>query len=143
MMNLPRPTRVALAAVLACLALPVLAADGPPPSDQAQTLATCHGRYTAAVEHSRLTAIENDAAALRRDYFAALMNTFLAERDGDRPYAIAMMKFRVEARAEMRTLYSTAEFDQDPRRQRMAAAQAMRALAACDSVTIDLRHDGM
>lgn len=136
-MKLPRPLlRIALTVPWVLAPLCAFAAEGPQPTEQAQALATCHGRYTATVEHNRLVAVENDAAAMRRDLIEALMNTFLAERAGDRTFSIALMRNRVEARSEMRNLFSAATFGQDTRRQRLADGQIRRHLSACDALIL-------
>lgn len=119
------------------------ATDRPAPSEEALTLATCHGRYTAAMEHARLMGDGADAAAFRRDWLEALMNAHLAEFADDRAYSIALMSHRVNARAELRTLFATAAFNGDLRRRSLAAGGIQRQLAACDSLVIGRRYTGM
>ncbi|MBP0484236.1 hypothetical protein [Sagittula salina] len=139
----PRPLARLALLLCALAAAPTSAAEGPRPSDQALTLATCHGRYMATVEHSRLVATENDAAKLRLGWLEAMMNAIAQEFLDHRSYGIELMRNRVNARAEMRSLFSTAEFDGDPRRRRLASAQIRRNLAGCDALFLGRRYLGI
>lgn len=119
------------------------ATDPPGPSDGALTLATCHGRYTAVMEHARLMGDGADAAAFRRDLLEAMMNAYLAEHAEDRAYSITMMSHRINARAQLRSLFATAAFNGDTRRRRLATGGILRQIAACDSLVIGRRFTGL
>ncbi|GAA4223341.1 hypothetical protein GCM10022290_24200 [Sagittula marina] len=135
----PRPFPRLAPLILALMPGLASAATGPPPPEGALNLAACHGFYTAVVEHSRLVATENDAARLRRDMLAAMMNALLAEQVENRSYKVALMQSRVRARSQMRNLFRNADFDSDPRRNRIAKGQIRRSLRACDSLMIGNR----
>ncbi|SMX43552.1 hypothetical protein [Maliponia aquimaris] len=128
--------RTLLVLILSWAACPGVA-DAPQPTDEALTLAACHGRYSAVLEHAWLMQDDTEVAArLRRDLFAAMLDALT--RDGSDGPALegALLNFRLTEKQATIHLLTTARFGTDPRRARHAATLLGRQLDACDRLVM-------
>jgi len=109
------------------------------PSDDALSLASCHGRYTAVIENTWLTGDTSDGARMRRDVIAAMMNALVAEHEEPQPLKLVLLNHRIAEKMATKSLLSAAQFDKSPRRQKLAHAQLRRMLSACDYILLGKR----
>lgn len=127
--------RTLLVLILSWAAAP-LVADAPRPTEEALTLATCHGRYAAVLEHAWLMQDNIEAARLRRDLFAAMLEALTRDASDGPALEGALLNFRLTEKQATAHLLTTARFGTDPRRARMAAGLLGRQLDACDRLVM-------
>lgn len=127
--------RTYLAALLLAFGSALHAANTASPSEEALTLAACQARYTAVLEHAWLMHGDTEAAAMRRDLFAAMLAALHDAPDRHRVKR-QLISFRIAQKHAASGLLDTARFGTDPRRSRIALGVISQQLSACDRLVI-------
>lgn len=128
--------RTNLATLVLFLGSAVLADETPSPSEEALTLAACRARYTAVLEHAWLMQDNVEAARMRRDLFAAMLDAVINAAPDRRQIERQLLTFRIRQKRAATDLLMTARFGTDDRRARFALNQIKRQLTLCDRLVI-------
>ncbi|WP_167647249.1 hypothetical protein [Mameliella alba] len=128
--------RTYLAALLLAFGSALHAANTASPSEEALTLAACQARYTAVLEHAWLMHGDTEAAAMRRDLFAAMLAAALHDAPDQNQIKRQLISFRIAQKHAASGLLDTARFGTDPRRSRIALGVISQQLSACDRLVI-------
>ncbi|MBY6116272.1 hypothetical protein KUW09_19450 [Mameliella alba] len=99
-------------------------------------LAACQARYTAVLEHAWLMQGDTEAAAMRRDFFAAMQSALTRNIPHRHDIERQLLTFRIAQKHAASDLLTTARFGSDARRARIALSLVSRQLAECDWLVI-------
>jgi len=121
---------------LVCLAPVPPAKAEPAPSDEAMTLAACRGRYTAVLEHAWLMNDNIEAARMRRDLFAAMLDAQTRPDPNRHQLERQLLSQRITQKQAMSHLLNNARFASDPRRAQHALKLVSQRLATCDRLVV-------
>ena len=105
--------RTYLATLLLAFGSALQAADTASPSDEALMLAACQARYTAVLEHAWLMQGDTEAAAMRRDLFAAMLEAALHDAPDQHRIKRHLISFRISQKHAASGLLDTARFGTD------------------------------
>lgn len=128
--------RTYFATLLLAFGSALQAADTASPSDEALMLAACQARYTAVLEHAWLMQGDTEAAAMRRDLFAAMLEAALHDAPDQHRIKRHLISFRISQKHAASGLLDTARFGTDRRRSRIALGMISQQLSACDRLVI-------
>lgn len=111
------------------------AADAPLP-DELHMLAICEARYAAVVRHSWLVRDGSEAAAMRRDLFAAMADALVAPAPDRARLERDLILLRLSERNRTSRLLDSARHGSDARHSRIARGRVSQVLATCDRIAI-------
>lgn len=107
------------------------------PSQRAQAFSWCAGAYMALAEHRAMfDGTVAQIAMTRRDSFADMLEAVSPDAIAHGTPATQLTAYRVQARADLRSLLSAAEFNMIPQRAQPARKAAQAALAKCDQLLL-------
>lgn len=102
--------------------------------EQAQSFASCLGRYSAALEHEWLMGRDGANAQERRRLFESLLEAVSPDARTAGLSGAEILHIRIEAKFAQARLLQLAAFSDDERRARYAHGQAVMLLGSCQAL---------
>lgn len=106
-------------------------------AELARNFASCLGRYSATMEHEWLLGRDGAQASAARRQFEALLEAVAPDARMAGLGGAQFLHIRIEAKQAQAQLLTYASFGLDPRRARLARANAERLLDGCRMLVPD------